>query len=150
MKAGLLADTLLSGLPASKHSKQIQCGQGVCCFCPQVAAIGHCRPFPALTNDHSCLQHEARAFPQLQWEGRDPPQPASFSVSRHNSPLLVSCRWTEECMWPQGVLVKHSKNVYKAVGHYNVAVPSDVSHFRFHVRSHFLLGAELWHRAGRQ
>lgn len=41
-------------------------------------------------------------------------------------------------MWPQGVLVKHSKNVYKAVGHYNVAVPSDVSHFRFHVRSHLL------------
>lgn len=36
-------------------------------------------------------------------------------------------------MWPQGVLVKHSKNVYKAVGHYNVAIPSDVSHFRFHV-----------------
>lgn len=43
-------------------------------------------------------------------------------------------------MWPQGVLVKHSKNVYKAVGHYNVAVPSDVSHFRFHVRSHLLSG----------
>lgn len=43
-------------------------------------------------------------------------------------------------MWPQGVLVKHSKNVYKAVGHYNVAVPSDVSHFRFHVRPHPLLG----------
>lgn len=38
-------------------------------------------------------------------------------------------------MWPQGVLVKHSKNVYKAVGHYNVAVPSDISHFRFHVSS---------------
>ncbi|TRY86822.1 hypothetical protein DNTS_020540 [Danionella cerebrum] len=33
--------------------------------------------------------------------------------------------WTEEYMWPQGVLVKHSKNVYKAMGHYNVAVPSD-------------------------
>lgn len=43
-------------------------------------------------------------------------------------------------MWPQGVLVKHSKNVYKAVGHYNVAVPSDVSHFRFHVRSRLLSG----------
>ncbi|MEE6484130.1 hypothetical protein FKM82_013766 [Ascaphus truei] len=41
--------------------------------------------------------------------------------------------WMEECMWPQGVLVKHNKNVYKAIGHYNVAVPSDVSHFRFHV-----------------
>lgn len=52
--------------------------------------------------------------------------------------MLVPRRWTEECMWPQGVLVKHSKNVYKAVGHYNVAVPSDVSHFRFHVRSHLL------------
>ena len=36
-------------------------------------------------------------------------------------------------MWPQGVLVKHSKNVYKAMGHYNVAVPSDVSHYRFYV-----------------
>lgn len=37
-------------------------------------------------------------------------------------------------MWPQGVLVKHNKNVYKAMGHYNVAVPSDVSHYRFYVR----------------
>lgn len=42
-------------------------------------------------------------------------------------------RWTEEYMWPQGVLVKHNKNVYKAMGHYNVAVPSDVSHYRFYV-----------------
>ncbi|KAI4905033.1 hypothetical protein NFI96_020177 [Prochilodus magdalenae] len=40
--------------------------------------------------------------------------------------------WTEEYMWPQGVLVKHNKNVYKAMGHYNVAVPSDVSHYRFY------------------
>lgn len=36
-------------------------------------------------------------------------------------------------MWPQGVLVKHNRNVYKATGHYNVAVPSDVSHYRFYV-----------------
>lgn len=36
-------------------------------------------------------------------------------------------------MWPQGVLVKHNKNVYKAMGNYNVAVPSDVSHYRFYV-----------------
>ncbi|XP_062850976.1 transmembrane protein 39B [Trichomycterus rosablanca] len=40
--------------------------------------------------------------------------------------------WTEEYTWPQGVLVKHNKNVYKATGHYNVAVPSDVSHYRFY------------------
>uniref|UniRef100_A0A8C8AAS3 Transmembrane protein 39B n=1 Tax=Otus sunia TaxID=257818 RepID=A0A8C8AAS3_9STRI len=53
---------------------------------------------------------------------------------------VLQHQWTEECMWPQGVLVKHSKNVYKAVGHYNVAVPSDVSHFRFHVRSRLLGG----------
>ena len=30
-------------------------------------------------------------------------------------------------------MVKHNKNVYKAMGHYNVAVPSDVSHYRFYV-----------------
>uniref|UniRef100_A0A4W4HJF7 Transmembrane protein 39B n=1 Tax=Electrophorus electricus TaxID=8005 RepID=A0A4W4HJF7_ELEEL len=30
------------------------------------------------------------------------------------------------------VLVKHNKNVFKAMGHYNVAVPSDVSHYRFY------------------
>uniref|UniRef100_A0A3P9K1H6 Transmembrane protein 39B n=1 Tax=Oryzias latipes TaxID=8090 RepID=A0A3P9K1H6_ORYLA len=40
--------------------------------------------------------------------------------------------WSEEYMWPQGVLVKHNKNVFKAMGHYNVAVPSDVSHYRFY------------------
>jgi hypothetical protein len=54
-------------------------------------------------------------------------------------------------MWPQGVLVKHSKNVYKAVGHYNVAIPSDVSHFRFHVS--FLFQAGGWgliFKAGRE
>ncbi|XP_053563219.1 transmembrane protein 39B [Bombina bombina] len=45
---------------------------------------------------------------------------------------MLQHSWMEECMWPQGVLVKHNKNVYKAVGHYNVAIPSDVSHFRFH------------------
>nr|XP_033811374.1 transmembrane protein 39B isoform X1 [Geotrypetes seraphini]XP_033811376.1 transmembrane protein 39B isoform X1 [Geotrypetes seraphini] len=45
---------------------------------------------------------------------------------------MLQHSWTEECMWPQGVLVKHNKNVYRAVGHYNVAVPSDVSHFRFY------------------
>lgn len=54
-------------------------------------------------------------------------------------------RWTEEYMWPQGVLVKHNKNVYKAMGHYNVAVPSDVSHYRFYVSiywHYFLIAIE--------
>ncbi|XP_055720085.1 transmembrane protein 39B-like [Salvelinus fontinalis] len=48
------------------------------------------------------------------------------------SSLFSPYRWMEEYMWPQGVLVKHNKNVYKAIGHYNVAVPSDVSHYRFY------------------
>ncbi|KAK2112499.1 Transmembrane protein 39B [Saguinus oedipus] len=30
------------------------------------------------------------------------------------------------------MLVKHSKDVYKAVGNYNVAIPSEISHFQFH------------------
>lgn len=51
--------------------------------------------------------------------------------------FLLPNRWTEEYMWPQGVLVKHNKNVYKAMGHYNVAVPSDVSHYRFYVSTPF-------------
>lgn len=58
--------------------------------------------------------------------------------TNHSQILVSPCylfmhRWTEEYTWPQGVLVKHNKNVYKAMGHYNVAVPSDVSHYRFYV-----------------
>lgn len=43
------------------------------------------------------------------------------------------CRWSESTIWPQGVLVRHSRCLYKAVGPYNVALPSDVSHARFYV-----------------
>lgn len=42
-------------------------------------------------------------------------------------------RWSESTIWPQGVLVRHSRCLYKAVGPYNVALPSDVSHARFYV-----------------
>lgn len=58
-------------------------------------------------------------------------------------PAVSLNRWTEEYMWPQGVLVKHNKNVYKAMGHYNVAVPSDVSHYRFYVSIFKWPGAAL-------
>lgn len=65
---------------------------------------------------------------------RNPPAPAA---PRRRPPRVLNVSslrsWTEEYMWPQGVLVKHNKNVYKAMGHYNVAVPSDVSHYRFYV-----------------
>lgn len=40
--------------------------------------------------------------------------------------------WSENTIWPQGVLVRRSRCLYKAVGPYNVAVPSDVSHARFY------------------
>ncbi|KAI7811444.1 transmembrane protein 39A [Triplophysa rosa] len=39
--------------------------------------------------------------------------------------------WSESTIWPQGVLVRHSRSLYKAVGPYNVALPSDISHARF-------------------
>ncbi|XP_064869993.1 transmembrane protein 39A-A-like, partial [Oncorhynchus nerka] len=51
-----------------------------------------------------------------------------------NAPQHV---WSESTVWPQGVLVRHSRSLYKAVGPYNVALPSDVSHARFYV-SHCL------------
>ncbi|XP_071070878.1 transmembrane protein 39A isoform X3 [Dasypus novemcinctus] len=40
--------------------------------------------------------------------------------------------WSENTIWPQGVLVRHSRCLYRAMGPYNVAVPSDVSHARFY------------------
>lgn len=46
---------------------------------------------------------------------------------------FIFCRWSESTIWPQGVLVRHSRSLYKAVGPYNVALPSDVSHARFYV-----------------
>lgn len=47
--------------------------------------------------------------------------------------LWFMFRWSESTIWPQGVLVRHSRSLYKAVGPYNVALPSDISHTRFFV-----------------
>ncbi|MFT7808649.1 transmembrane protein 39A-like [Arapaima gigas] len=44
--------------------------------------------------------------------------------------------WSESTVWPQGVLVRHSRCLYKAVGPCNVALPSDVSHARFYFLFH--------------
>lgn len=44
--------------------------------------------------------------------------------------------WSESTIWPQGVLVRHSRCLYKAIGPYNVALPSDVSHARFYFLFH--------------
>ncbi|XP_078472564.1 transmembrane protein 39A-A-like isoform X2 [Lampetra fluviatilis] len=44
--------------------------------------------------------------------------------------------WSETTIWPQGVLVRHNKGLYKAVGSCNVAVPSDASHSRFYFLFH--------------
>lgn len=46
--------------------------------------------------------------------------------------VLFPHSWSENTIWPQGVLVRRSRCLYKAVGPYNVAVPSDVSHARFY------------------
>ncbi|KAJ8003705.1 hypothetical protein DPEC_G00151090 [Dallia pectoralis] len=53
--------------------------------------------------------------------------------SYSNAPQHV---WSENTIWPQGVLVRHSRTLYKAVGPYNVALPSDVSHARFYFLFH--------------
>lgn len=49
-----------------------------------------------------------------------------------NTLPLFPHSWSENTIWPQGVLVRRSRCLYKAVGPYNVAVPSDVSHARFY------------------
>ncbi|XP_015219648.1 transmembrane protein 39A isoform X2 [Lepisosteus oculatus] len=53
--------------------------------------------------------------------------------SYSNAPQHV---WSENTIWPQGVLVRHNRCLYKAVGPCNVAVPSDVSHARFYFLFH--------------
>ncbi|XP_058886517.1 transmembrane protein 39A isoform X2 [Acipenser ruthenus] len=59
-------------------------------------------------------------------------QPPRTTASEDNA----AYRWSENTIWPQGVLVRHSRCLYKAVGPYNVAVPSDVSHARFYFLFH--------------
>ncbi|XP_055500240.1 transmembrane protein 39A [Leucoraja erinacea] len=53
--------------------------------------------------------------------------------SYSNTPQHI---WSDTTIWPQGVLVRHNRCLYKAVGPYNVAVPSDVSHARFYFLFH--------------
>lgn len=66
--------------------------------------------------------------------------PASL---RANTLAFFSHSWSENTIWPQGVLVRRSRCLYKAVGPYNVAVPSDVSHARFYASISFLVGSQL-------
>ncbi|XP_042523381.1 transmembrane protein 39A isoform X2 [Dipodomys spectabilis] len=53
--------------------------------------------------------------------------------SYSNAPQHI---WSQNTIWPQGVLVRHSRCLYRAMGPYNVAVPSDVSHARFYFLFH--------------
>ncbi|XP_072036885.1 transmembrane protein 39A-A-like [Amphiura filiformis] len=50
-----------------------------------------------------------------------------------NTPQHV---WSESTVWPQGVLVRYQKGLYKAMGQQNVALPSDGSYARFHFVFH--------------
>ncbi|XP_053722227.1 transmembrane protein 39A isoform X1 [Synchiropus splendidus] len=56
-------------------------------------------------------------------------EPGSYS----NTPQHM---WTASTVWPQGVLVRHNRCLYKAVGPNNVALPADVSHSRFYFLFH--------------
>ena len=46
---------------------------------------------------------------------------------------LSSPRWSALTVWPQGVLVRHGKLLYRALGIHNVAIPGDSHHGRFFV-----------------
>ncbi|KAG9336888.1 hypothetical protein JZ751_003237 [Albula glossodonta] len=131
----------------------------ICCQSVHKSQTGTlCLPNP-MTPAAACLHHSPQAelaqkvdrcYPTNQQGSllsRDTDIPAhqissslGDAIANKNLPCqtavdtgVVWTQWTEEYMWPQGVLVKHNKNVYKAMGHYNVAVPSDVSHYRFYV-----------------
>lgn len=51
----------------------------------------------------------------------------------YNSPQHF---WSETTVWPQGVLVRYNKALYKATGVQNVALPSDSSYARFYFMFH--------------
>ncbi|XP_022082090.1 transmembrane protein 39A-like [Acanthaster planci] len=44
--------------------------------------------------------------------------------------------WSDATVWPQGVLVRYNKGLYKAMGQQNVALPSDGSYARFYFMFH--------------
>ncbi|XP_077096559.1 transmembrane protein 39A isoform X2 [Siphateles boraxobius] len=69
---------------------------------------------------HRCAAHLGR------WQRLEP-------GSGSNAPQHI---WSDSTVWPQGVLVRHSRCLYKAVGPCNVALPSDVSHARFYFLFH--------------
>jgi len=48
-----------------------------------------------------------------------------------------SPRWSALTVWPQGVLVRHGKLLYRALGIHNVAIPGDSHHGRFFVSIRF-------------
>lgn len=41
-------------------------------------------------------------------------------------------------VWPQGVLVRYNKGLFKALGTHNVAVPGDSHHSRFFVSNFYI------------
>ena len=47
--------------------------------------------------------------------------------------FCTSPRWSALTVWPQGVLVRHGKLLYRALGIHNVAIPGDSHHGRFFV-----------------
>lgn len=51
----------------------------------------------------------------------------------HALHLLALCSWSENILWPQNNLVKHSKEYFKAEGISNAAEPGCAAHSRFYV-----------------
>ncbi|XP_063906431.1 transmembrane protein 39A [Zophobas morio] len=48
------------------------------------------------------------------------------------SMLLVNNNWNEDTLWPYGALVKHGKDVYRALGECNASEPGNATYARFY------------------
>lgn len=47
--------------------------------------------------------------------------------------LPVAYLWQEDLVWPQGILVRHGKDMYRAHGEVNAAEPGNAMYTRFYV-----------------
>lgn len=49
--------------------------------------------------------------------------------------LPVAYSWQEDMLWPNGALVRHGREMYRAHGNTNAAEPGNATFTRFYVRN---------------
>lgn len=63
----------------------------------------------------------------------------SWDRVESRSILPVAYTWQEDMLWPQGVLVRYGREIYRAQGECNAAEPGNISYSRFYVCIMFLI-----------